>query len=177
MGIADWSKKETNAQARQLYQEAIALDPEYAKLYSLLGWTHMLDERLGWSKSSSQSKKQALELAYKANALDENHIAGSGLLSFIYRQKKEYEKAIAEAEKVIDNKPNNATAYSYLAIVTYPLGRGEEAITVIEKGNSSRPHTTVVLFLLVRQSVCPYGNIIMRQLSAYKDALIRDIDN
>ena len=84
-GYRRLSKKETNAQARQLYQEAIALDPEYAKLYSLLGWTHMLDARFGWSKSSSESKKQALELAYKANALDENHIAGSGLLSFIYR--------------------------------------------------------------------------------------------
>ena len=32
--------KETNAQARQMFEQAIALDPQYAEAYTGLGWTY-----------------------------------------------------------------------------------------------------------------------------------------
>ncbi len=32
--------KEANAQARQMYEKAIALDPQYAEAYAALGWTY-----------------------------------------------------------------------------------------------------------------------------------------
>ena len=37
--------KETNAQARQMFEKAIALDPQYAEAYAWLGWTY-------WSSGS-----------------------------------------------------------------------------------------------------------------------------
>ena len=32
--------KETNVQARQMFEKAIALDPQYAEAYAWLGWTY-----------------------------------------------------------------------------------------------------------------------------------------
>jgi len=49
--------KEDNVLARKLYEEVIALDPEYAFAYAGLAWTHMVDWWLGicvnpWRASS-----------------------------------------------------------------------------------------------------------------------------
>jgi len=43
--------KENNALARDMFQEAIALDPVYPKPYAFLGTTHLMDMWLGSSKS------------------------------------------------------------------------------------------------------------------------------
>ena len=32
--------KEANAQARQMFEKAVALDPQYAEAYAWLGWTY-----------------------------------------------------------------------------------------------------------------------------------------
>ena len=74
--------KETNAQAWQWFQEAVALDPQFSAAYEALGWTHVYDARYGWSKSGSESMKYALELAQKTIDSDENHIRGCMLLSY-----------------------------------------------------------------------------------------------
>src|SRR5260221_7607493 len=41
--------KETNMQARQMYEKAIALDPQYAAAYASLGATHTMDWIWQWS--------------------------------------------------------------------------------------------------------------------------------
>jgi adenylate cyclase len=168
--------KEDNARARQLYQEAIALDPKYAAVHGNLGWTHMLDARYGWSKSRSESMKLALELAHKANALDENHAYGSDFLSYIYRQKKQYDKAIAEAEKLIDLTPNNASVYTALSRVLFTVGRGEEAVVLMKKAIRLDPIPAWYYFYWLGM-----GHFVIEQydnaIAAYKEALNRSSDN
>jgi adenylate cyclase len=127
------------ARARQLAMESIALDPNYAGAYTLLGRTHMSDISYGWSKSRRESIDRALELAQKALALDDTHTAGRLLLSFIYREKGQYEKSIAEIERVIKLNPNSAEAYAHLAGRLYIVGRGEEAIASAEKAIRLNP--------------------------------------
>jgi len=51
---------ETNALAKQLAEEAISLDPEYAWAYKILGQSHMLDVWLGTSKSPKDSMGKAI---------------------------------------------------------------------------------------------------------------------
>jgi len=131
--------EENNARARQLAKEAIALDPEYAVAYTLLGRTHMMDARLGWSKSRRESMDRALELVQKALALDDTCVPALFSLSYIHRQKRQYEKSIAEIERVIELNPNSADAYAHLAGRLYALGRGEEAIASVKKAMRLNP--------------------------------------
>lgn len=44
-GMAYWLRytKEANTQARQLYEQAVTLDPQYAEAYTGLGWTFFLE--------------------------------------------------------------------------------------------------------------------------------------
>lgn len=51
--------KEDNAQARQMGERAIALDPTYAEAYALLGFTHWAEWGMQWSQDP-----QTLERAF-----------------------------------------------------------------------------------------------------------------
>ena len=57
--------KEANAQARQLFEKALALDPQYAEAYALLGETYYLEWIWRWS-ADPQTLEQALALAQQA---------------------------------------------------------------------------------------------------------------
>ena len=64
---------ESNALARQLAEEAIALDPKYARAYALLATTHLNDYLFGISKSPKDSLEKSRELLQKAIILDDTY--------------------------------------------------------------------------------------------------------
>jgi adenylate cyclase len=61
---------EDNHKARQLYTEAIELDPNYSISYCGLAITHIMDVWLGSTKSNNDSLAKATELVQKALSLD-----------------------------------------------------------------------------------------------------------
>ncbi len=114
--------------------------------------------------------EKALEMAQKANAMDKNRIAGSRLLSYIYRQKRQYEKSIAEIEKWIEFEPNNAGAYSGLASVLYALGRGEETIASAKKAIRLDPLSSGLSYYYLGMGYWVMGQYA-EAIAAYKKAL------
>jgi TolB-like protein/Tfp pilus assembly protein PilF len=133
--------KEDNALAKQLLQEAIALDPEYPKPYAFLSTTHMLDMWLGSSKSPRESLAQAIELAEKAIVLDDSYATAHGLLGNLYIMTRQYDKGIAECERGVALDPNSAGALGWLGRSLYWADRPEEAIPVLEKAIRLNPIT------------------------------------
>jgi adenylate cyclase len=127
--------KEDNVRAKQLAEEAVALDPEYASAYMMLGWSHLFDVVWRSSKSPTHSLAQASELAHKALAIDESQGGGAHcVLGYIYVLKKEHEKAIAEMEQCVASAPNSARRLMHLGRVLTRAGRLEEAVHMLEKG-------------------------------------------
>src|SRR5262249_29685372 len=57
--------QEANAQARQMGEKAVALDPQYAEAYTLLGRTSLRDYLWGWNRTPP-TLEQALVFARKA---------------------------------------------------------------------------------------------------------------
>jgi TolB-like protein/Flp pilus assembly protein TadD len=124
--------KEANAQARQLYEQAIALDPQYALAYTCLGFTHWTDFTFQWSQDP-QSLERAFELAQKAIALDASEPYVHMLLGAVYLRQKRFEEAIAEAKEAITLDPNNADAYVRLAENLSVAGRPAEALGFVQQ--------------------------------------------
>ena len=133
--------KESQARARQLAEEAIALDPGYAQAYSSLAWVLSLEVTLGVYNNPQKVLERAYMLAEKAVALDDSsawsHLA-LGYVSVTY--KKDWDKAIAEGQRAIALEPGSAYGYGLLATYLSYAGRYEDAIPYYTKAFRLSPH-------------------------------------
>jgi TolB-like protein/DNA-binding winged helix-turn-helix (wHTH) protein/Flp pilus assembly protein TadD len=143
--------KEANIQARQLFEKALALDPQYAMAYVGLGVSYFYDGMYLWSPNRVQLFERALELTQRAIALDGSSSVPHLLLSRVYGWKKQHEQAVAEARQGIALDPNDAEGYRFLGEALIFAGRSEEAIEAMEKAMRLNPrHPFVYLFDLAR---------------------------
>ena len=131
--------KESNILARQEVEEAIALDPEYSPLYSLLVWTHLTDLLYQTSESPLISFAQASKNIKKALAMDDKDWYAHLALCWLYFLRTEHDKAIDAAERAIALNPNGADAYAQLGLMFAYSGRAEEGIKLIEKSMRLNP--------------------------------------
>jgi len=130
--------KEANTLARQMFNKAIELDPEYVMAYTKLGWTHLMDWLMNWSPGS-HSFKNAAELAKKAIALDETLPEGLCLLGNVYLWEKQHETAISLYEKAIRLEPNYAYGLAELGGTLNYAQRPQEAIELLKKAIRLNP--------------------------------------
>ena len=63
--------KADNTKARELFEKALEIEPENAFILTMLAWTHYMDAMYGFSKSPQDSFNQAVLLAQKITALDD----------------------------------------------------------------------------------------------------------
>ncbi len=131
--------KNDNELGRQLYKEAIALDPNYANAYADLAWTHWCDVGFGWTKTPRESIKKIMELNMRAISMDEINANAHIGLGSIYSLIGEFEKAMAEAEKAIALEPNGADVNALYGMILAWAGRSDQAIERHEKAERLNP--------------------------------------
>ena len=139
--------KEGNAQARKILEEAIALDPEYSRLYMGLAITHIYDVWFGTTESPEQSLTRAFELAQKAISLDDSNAAAYSVLGQVYAMKRQYDQAIAECERAVSLDPNSAENLMRLGTVLNYAGRAGEAIPYLQNAIRLNPLPTANYFV------------------------------
>jgi adenylate cyclase len=168
--------KEGNAQARKILEEAVALDPEYPRLYMGLAETHFMDVWFGTTESPDQSLARAFELAQKAISLDDSNAAAYSVLGQIYGMKRQYDKAIAECERAVSLDPNSADNFLRLGMVLNWAGRAEEAIPYIQNAIRLNPLPPANYFVHL---AVPYRDLgqYEKAIEASKKALQRDPNN
>jgi adenylate cyclase len=131
--------KGDNALARQMFEDAIRTDPDWAQPYVLLGWTYLMESLMGWSSSPESSFNEAINLGKKALTLDDSLPGPHGLMSQIYLYQKQHDEAIAEAQKAVALGPSLAFAYIWLGSALMYAGRSNEAITFLENAIRLNP--------------------------------------
>ena len=140
--------KEANAQARQMFEKAIALDPQYAEAYAWLGVDLL----------------RGVGLALECRPPDPGARVGAGAtgpcpgrlpadspfaLEHVYAQKQQYDQAIAEGERAIALDPNNADSYACRRMTLNFAGRPEEALRMMEQAMRLNPrYPPIYLFQL-----------------------------
>ena len=130
--------KEAHAQAQQMFERAVALDPQYAEAYARLSYTYYQEWFHRWSVAP-QTLERALALAQQAVALDDSLPLAHSLLGQVYAQKQQYDQAITEGERAITLDPNNADSYQWLANVLNFAGRPEEALRLVKQAMRLNP--------------------------------------
>jgi adenylate cyclase len=145
-GFFCFHTKENYEKAQPLFEEAIALDPNFVWPYVYLGYLHATSAARGWSKSRDKSLQTAFELAQKALDIDETHDGPHALLASIYSKKHQYDKALAEAEKAVELNPNSSDSYMRLAFIVGEMGRWKESVLYGEKSLRLSPFPGVAPF-------------------------------
>jgi adenylate cyclase len=130
---------ETIAQARQMWEKAIELDPQYATACALLSLTYFL-EWFYTLRQDQQALEQAFALAQKAVSLDDSLPMAHGVLGMVYLMQKQHEQALAEAQRAVSLDPSAADNYVSLGLILAYVGRPEEAIEVWQKAMRLNPH-------------------------------------
>jgi len=132
--------KEANAQARKMYESAVALDPNYALGWCSIGWTHYRDGRFGWTDTPAKSLALAEELALKALAMDDSMSEAYAQLSVVYMARRQHDKAVAYAEKTIALAPNFASNLATVAIPYLYSGKPEVAAELVQTAMRHSPY-------------------------------------
>ena len=130
--------RESNALARRMAEETIALDPKYAEAYALLGATYQVDVFLGTTRPKDSIAK-AIELTQKALAMNGSLADARSRLGVLYSWSGRYDEGIAEAERGVELDPNSGQANFNLAVVLRCAGKSKEAIPVIRKALRLEP--------------------------------------
>jgi adenylate cyclase len=125
--------KEDYDKARPMFEEAIALEPKFVWPYVYLGYLHVASVSRGFSEDPSRSLQMAFELGQKALAIDDSHDGAHSLMALNYLVKRQYDKALSEAERAIALNPNASDAYMILGNVLGILGRWEESLSNAKK--------------------------------------------
>ena len=131
--------REAGAMARQLCDEAIALDSEYAAAYSLLSVVLLAEVRYGWTKTRSETLQRAVEMAQKALALDSENLIAQLAMGQIHLLKKEHDQAIDWGERAVGSHPNADNASAFLAWFLSVSGRSEDAIWLMKNAIRRNP--------------------------------------
>jgi adenylate cyclase len=167
-------RKASNAAARQMFERAIALDPNYAKAYVWLSWGYFIDWDFQWTEGPG-ALDRSLEAARKAVALDDSLSDAHTVLGWNSLWKKQHDTAIAELERAVSLDPNSEEAYGSLAEVLNFSGRPDEAIGFVKKAMRLDPNNAGWLVFTLAHSY-----FLLRRydeaIAAMQDALRRSPD-
>ena len=132
--------EDDNAKARELFERAVELDPEYAWAWTMIGFTYFIDGRYGWQRPREESAKKVNEYAQKALKLDDSIPDAHALFANTYLWRGELDEAIEILEKSISLAPNAAENHAILGMYYRFDGRFEDSIRMTEKAIRLHPY-------------------------------------
>jgi adenylate cyclase len=127
--LGEYSEEEI-LKARAMFEQALELDPNYARTYVELSDTYYIELISPWSKAPDIAAERVFEYARKAVALDDlDSQAHAALGRAYYRVKANYELAEAQFETAIALNPNDVWNYCSKGFFLTCSGRLEEGIS------------------------------------------------
>ena len=130
------------AKARDYFEQAIELDPDYSRAYAALAsiyWRSFYD---GWAVAlktdADTAKVRAQE--YIETAMQRPTPLAHQVAAWSYLWRGRYEEALGEAEQAIVLDVNDADSHSVLAEMLIFAGRPEEALDAIRRARRLDPH-------------------------------------
>lgn len=148
---------EGNYRAREKFEQAVELDPDYARSWTGLAYTYSRELRFRLTEDRETTNAKMFETARKAVALDETDSEARNMLSRAFFHSGQLENALAEGRRAIELNPQNAGAnWTYGGFLSF-CGRSEEGIPWIEKAldiNPLDPRNYVVSTHLAVAKIC-----------------------
>jgi TolB-like protein/class 3 adenylate cyclase len=125
-------------EARDLFEQAVAKDANFANAYSGLAVTYLLASFRGYEDPVRMlwMAKKYIDLAL---ALDSQSGESQAALGYWYYQKFDWHAAEITYKRALELNPNQSNAYLWLGILLEGKGQTEEALKMYEKGCNINP--------------------------------------
>ncbi|TCR87904.1 MULTISPECIES: adenylate/guanylate cyclase domain-containing protein [Rhizobium/Agrobacterium group] len=128
---------EGNEEARQLFEKAIALDPNYSSAYAELSYVEVRAYQSGWGDGAAALQK-AEELANKALELSDD-FSSHWYLAIVAWNKGDFDKSFREYETARRINPNDPDLAADMAEALIYGGEPKRAIEQIEAAKNRNP--------------------------------------
>ncbi len=135
--LRDRLNVEDTAKARQLLEQAIALDPGYARAHMYLADTYVVDLFLGVAADNASTT--SLRLSQKGAGLDSKDVYIQDQLGFAYLCEGMWDDAEVQFEKTLSQIVNEAESMAWCGYAFMLLGRHEKASEVVMRATQLDP--------------------------------------
>jgi TolB-like protein/Tfp pilus assembly protein PilF len=129
-----------NRDARQLFEQALQLDPDYAAAHAGLGWAYLSMAGNGWTEFPQDMLARAEQHAQKALSLDPDDLDAHMLLSEVHSNRGQHDRALVEIDRALALNPSNAYSHAQRGATLLWAGRTEEAVTELETAFELDPY-------------------------------------
>jgi TolB-like protein/cytochrome c-type biogenesis protein CcmH/NrfG len=126
-----------NRKARELFERAIELDPDYALAHAYVALALMMEH--DYDQAPDSIKERALQSALKAVRLDPDEGRCQQFLAQIYLYRAEHDQAMFHLERSLARNPNDAHALTQYGFALTQVGRAEEGIKWIKRAMQLNP--------------------------------------
>lgn len=135
------SERSANREARATLEQALKLAPKYAEAYVALAEAELQRSGRGWMENPEYAVKRGEDLAKYALTLDEPgaNARAHGLLARVYSVTAQFDLALVEADRAIEQNVSDAMAYALRGEALLWLGRLDESIAASEAARRFDP--------------------------------------
>ena len=122
------STRDDIGEAQRMFEETMRLEPASSIGYAMAAWAHWWSVDQGLSEDIALSLERAIELARKAEELEDFTGLSHLVMAQIHLFKHEHNKALEEVQKAVLARPSCDLSYVAKANILTYLGRPTEAI-------------------------------------------------
>ena len=131
--------------AARLYEQAIALDPNFALAHARL--SAVTSQIYHWFEPTEATKQKARAEAIESLRLQPNLGEGHAALGlYLYYEEADYQGALREFALAAEALPNDGDVALYIAAILRRQGRLTEAITAYQHAEAIDPRNQVALY-------------------------------
>lgn len=128
-----------NPGARAYFEQAIAIDPGYARAYAGLAMTYAQRAVYGHGPSVAEALNKGEEIARKGLTIDNSVPQLHYAMGLIDMYRGNLEAAIASVSRAIEVRPSYADGYGLLAWILHFAGRPEEGLVAMRQAIALNP--------------------------------------
>jgi DNA-binding winged helix-turn-helix (wHTH) protein/TolB-like protein len=139
--------KANNERARELYLQAVTLDPAFARAYGGLALIHAGNYRNQWTNDRAHALDQALKYAASAKEIDPTLPEIHWVLGYVKTQQRRHKEALAHLDDALALDPRFADALALKGGIKTYTGRSEETISLLRRAMRINPAAGYLYFM------------------------------
>jgi len=143
-GLKVWRgfNPKSNLAARDLYEQALALDPNYCRTHISIAWTYILGYRMGWEADGEAALAKAETMARRALDLDDNLYTCHHTLGMVSWFQGHHDQAVLLHDRALALNPNDYDVMVHKATLLGCMRRAEEGVRLVEAAMRLNPKFT-----------------------------------